>query len=137
MSKQATIHIPNPCPANWNQMAPAQNGKFCGECSKVVIDFSGKTLEEINAYLSGSTDKHICGRYEERHTISGNKWYNFLNNLENRMSKSGLKRLSLMLITVMLVLTGCHRRLQGAYAFYAQKKEKPPFHNKEQKARHI
>lgn len=58
------IYIPEPCHEDWSKMTPNQQGAFCKSCCKTVVDFSNKTKEEINNYLSENTDKKICGRFK-------------------------------------------------------------------------
>ncbi len=124
MNTNRKIQIENPCPANWKNMVPDKDGRFCRQCSKVVIDFSEKTLKEINVYLTDMKGEPVCGRYQERHTTTSNTWFTVLNSFETVLSKIKLQRLSIFLITGMLILTGCHRRLQGAYVSYSSKKNK-------------
>jgi hypothetical protein len=56
------IALNNPCTANWAEMTPKDNGRFCSNCQKSVIDFSALKDDEVIAYLS----KHngVCGRFE-------------------------------------------------------------------------
>ena len=57
------IEIPTPCHEDWSQMTPAEKGKFCQNCQKVVVDFTKKNdrevLEEINE------DENLCGRFRK------------------------------------------------------------------------
>ncbi len=117
------IHIPEPCNADWQNMTRDKNGRFCGTCQKVVVDFSHKTLEEIKIYFSNSGGKQICGRYQERHTNVANKWFSSLNNIELTLSKLKLQRLSVFLIAALLFLTGCYRHVQGRRLPYTVKKK--------------
>ncbi|HTF05985.1 MAG TPA: hypothetical protein VK826_18275 [Bacteroidia bacterium] len=52
--------IQNPCPEKWENMTPAEQNRFCGKCSRIIIDFTQKTTEEILNFLSGKED--VCGR---------------------------------------------------------------------------
>jgi len=56
------IRIPQPCTENWNKMSPEAQGRFCGKCCKVVIDFTGKSPEEIRDMLSARAGERVCGR---------------------------------------------------------------------------
>jgi hypothetical protein len=62
MAKQIQIEIPKPCHENWDTMSPEQKGKFCGVCSKTVVDFSlmgdGQILETLRKTTNG-----VCGRF--------------------------------------------------------------------------
>ncbi len=62
MEKETYLHIPQPCHENWDKMSPAQQGRFCQQCSKTVVDFSTMTDQQVLKVLSkesGST----CGRF--------------------------------------------------------------------------
>lgn len=57
------IQIKNPCDANWQEMTPAESGKFCGDCEKVVVDFSKMSDTEIKNYFVAYKDQKTCGRF--------------------------------------------------------------------------
>ena len=107
------IHIENSCPAKWEGMKPIDNGRYCSSCQKIVVDFSRKWLDEIKEYFSAH--QSVCGNYQERHTNTSNTWYNFLNNIENKLSSIRFRHLSLLLVTLFLFLTSCiaPRRTRG------------------------
>ena len=52
--------IQNPCSEKWENMSPVDQNRFCGKCSRIIIDFTQKTMEEILSFLSGKED--VCGR---------------------------------------------------------------------------
>jgi hypothetical protein len=56
------LNIPEPCHENWNQMTPQEQGRFCGSCKKVVVDFSVMSDQEILNYFS-KAGEHTCGRF--------------------------------------------------------------------------
>jgi len=56
------IDITNPCPESWDNMKDGKDDKFCEVCSKCVIDFTGKTDQEIEDIINQNYDKRICGR---------------------------------------------------------------------------
>lgn len=51
------ISIPKPCNENWNEMSPEQQGAFCKVCSKVVVDFSNMSDEEVLNYFAKKKKK--------------------------------------------------------------------------------
>jgi len=57
------IEIPKPCTADWDSMSPAERGKFCGACSKIVIDFTAMTTDEIKDYFLKHREQKICGHF--------------------------------------------------------------------------
>lgn len=57
------VRIPEPCHEDWNKMHPESNGRFCDACSKVVVDFTAFTDEEMLAYFQ-NTQSSICGRIQ-------------------------------------------------------------------------
>ena len=59
--KTISLAIPTPCHENWEEMTPMQNGKFCSNCQKKVIDFSLMSDREIIAYFEGQNGI-VCGR---------------------------------------------------------------------------
>jgi hypothetical protein len=62
MAEAIQIHIPEPCHENWQNMTPKEQGRFCGSCEKVVVDFSAMTDNELLDYISKAS-QHVCGRF--------------------------------------------------------------------------
>ncbi len=54
------IQLDNPCSEGWENMLPADRGRFCNSCSKQVIDFTAMKDAEIMAYFR--KHKNVCGR---------------------------------------------------------------------------
>jgi hypothetical protein len=72
MTNDLQIHIPTPCHENWDAMTPEAQGRFCGSCAKVVVDFSVMTDNEVLNYLkknTGSTCGHFTSDQLERPII--------------------------------------------------------------------
>jgi hypothetical protein len=63
MERKYKITIPEPCHEDWNKMTPNDNGRFCGSCSKTVVDFTNKLPDEIQAYFLQHTN--VCGRFKK------------------------------------------------------------------------
>ncbi|HEY9003332.1 MAG TPA: carboxypeptidase-like regulatory domain-containing protein [Mucilaginibacter sp.] len=57
-----SIAIEKPCAQSWQQMTQQNNGRYCGQCSKTVVDFTKMTDAEIIHYMSSRN--HICGRFD-------------------------------------------------------------------------
>jgi hypothetical protein len=58
-----SLSIPEPCTENWAQMTPCEKGRFCSNCQKTVVDFTGYTNAELAAFFSGRETESICGRF--------------------------------------------------------------------------
>jgi hypothetical protein len=67
MEEKYNVSIPEPCHEDWDKMKPAEQGRFCQSCCKVVVDFTSKTTNEIVDYLLAAGKKSVCGRaYDEQ-----------------------------------------------------------------------
>jgi hypothetical protein len=61
MKNPVQIAVPAPCHENWQQMAPADKGRFCASCQKNVTDFTDASDREIAAAFAGNSN--LCGRF--------------------------------------------------------------------------
>ncbi|WP_051605658.1 energy transducer TonB [Polaribacter sp. Hel_I_88] len=66
MNSKLKITIPKPCHENWNAMLPKEKGRFCGSCSKTVVDFTKKSPLEIKQYLTEKKHERICGHFYKK-----------------------------------------------------------------------
>lgn len=66
------ILIPKPCSESWDKMTPAMQGRHCAVCSKVVVDFSNCSNEEIIGYFSLNKDRKTCGRFRTEQVSNSN-----------------------------------------------------------------
>ncbi|SFN92846.1 CarboxypepD_reg-like domain-containing protein [Chitinophaga sp. YR627] len=57
------LSIPDRCTQPWNEMLPAEDGRFCLSCQKTVTDFTEMTDAEILAYLKRNKG-NSCGRFD-------------------------------------------------------------------------
>lgn len=55
------INIPAPCHESWNGMTPADKGRHCAACDKVVVDFTNWESDRILDYLKNNWG--ACGRF--------------------------------------------------------------------------
>jgi hypothetical protein len=53
----------NPCSYGWNNMTPADKGKHCAQCDKVVLDFTSMTDEQLLHFLL--KHKNVCGHFNK------------------------------------------------------------------------
>lgn len=65
MNSKFSIQIPSPCHEDWNQMLPAEQGRFCQSCEKTVVDFSQMSDEQVLNYfkLKQQNSERVCGRF--------------------------------------------------------------------------
>lgn len=107
------------CPEKWDAMSPQSSGRYCNSCEKVVTDFSQMSNEEILQRMHSSNEAGACGSFKAYQLEKPfHDKRNALIDLYRRISsgKTALpKFISLGLVTVLLLLSGCHRRLSGAY----------------------
>jgi hypothetical protein len=61
MAIKLKILIPEPCTQKWTDMVSAQNGRYCQQCEKEVVDFTKMTSEELKSWFTASNGK-VCGR---------------------------------------------------------------------------
>ncbi len=60
--KKIQLNVPDPCHENWFSMTPAEKGRYCNSCRKVVIDFSVMTDAEIIQYFQKDRG-NTCGNF--------------------------------------------------------------------------
>lgn len=73
------LTIPTPCHENWDQMSPAEQGRFCSVCSKTVQDFTAVPDEGIvDAFSQNSED--TCGRFKTSQ-LNRDLQFSFINSL--------------------------------------------------------
>jgi hypothetical protein len=65
MANNISLTIAEPCHENWNRMSPAEQGRFCGSCSKQVMDFSSMSDAQLVAFFQKPSGGSICGRFRE------------------------------------------------------------------------
>jgi hypothetical protein len=63
MSKSIHIKVAEPCHENWNNMTPKEQGRFCGSCQTVVVDFTAMSDKEMLDHISKAAGQHSCGRF--------------------------------------------------------------------------
>jgi hypothetical protein len=62
MRNPIQIIIPEPCSQKWEEMLPADGGRFCGQCQTKVIDFSTWSDSDLYHFFSRNT-MPVCGRF--------------------------------------------------------------------------
>ena len=61
-TKANDIGIQTPCHLDWTKMTPAQGGRFCGDCKKVVRDLSKMSEAEARALVAKERYEGLCVR---------------------------------------------------------------------------
>lgn len=61
------MNLPKPkyCGQDWGKMEPTEGGRVCGQCSKVIIDFSHKSWAEIQR-MQLANNVSLCGMYSQK-----------------------------------------------------------------------
>ncbi len=118
LMKDFQLSIPKPCPANWDQMSPAGNGKYCGSCEKIVVDFTEMTDADIKNYFQQHIGQKTCGHYKAHQvSIQHNQVQRFLLDLaqqvEGKMYGRPIRISLLFLLGAVMFLAGCKPTLTG------------------------
>lgn len=103
------ITVPKPCNENWNSMSPHKNGRFCGSCSKTVVDFTKMNTSEIqNYFIENSGKESICGHFKATQVATKkNTKYDHLRNQFNRIRIKPIKKMALFSLSLVFSLTSC------------------------------
>lgn len=108
-------HVPNPCHEDWSQMLPEEQGRFCGVCSKMVIDFTDWEPEAISDYLMQRKEEKVCGRFgvHQLHTPVKPRELNWPA-LIGVSALSYLRKVAAVIVVVFgLSSSSCNTRSQG------------------------
>jgi CarboxypepD_reg-like domain len=84
--------IPKPkhCRQNWLEMTPSDGGRLCGQCRKVIVDFSKKSWKEIEQ-LQQQNNNSLCGMYHSKQLDNwGQEIYSRKDNLLKVATITGL-----------------------------------------------
>ena len=68
MKNETYVQINKPCHENWDKMTPEDQGRFCANCNKSVIDFSLMTDNQILSHLNKS-NTNLCGRFHSEQLL--------------------------------------------------------------------
>ena len=102
--------IPEPCHENWNEMLPCEKGAFCSVCSKIVIDFTNLSDDEVKNYFFKNNGQQTCGRFNNHQLSFPDK------SLEKLLGDNipfWKKFLAIVIILFGSFLTGCEQPTQG------------------------
>ncbi|GAB4035957.1 carboxypeptidase-like regulatory domain-containing protein [Spirosoma jeollabukense] len=59
-----TIQIPQPCHERWDDMQPHEQGRFCANCQKMVVDYTALSDRELVKLLTKPLTTS-CGRFRD------------------------------------------------------------------------
>ncbi|WP_210462865.1 carboxypeptidase-like regulatory domain-containing protein [Rufibacter roseolus] len=59
-TRRLTVTIPQPCHEDWASMTPLNQGRFCQNCQKTVVDFTMMSDVEVVDWLG---KENTCGRF--------------------------------------------------------------------------
>lgn len=63
--QSSKVYVPEPCHEDWNKMTPKEQGRFCDSCSKVVVDFTKMSNQEVRDYLQENSNQRVCGHFKK------------------------------------------------------------------------
>lgn len=61
--EKTDVAIALPCTVDWRKMTPAEGGRFCGDCKKVVRDLSTMRERDARTLLRSAGNGELCVRY--------------------------------------------------------------------------
>lgn len=103
------IHVPNPCPEQWENMSSVNGGRYCASCNICVTDFSQMNEREIGTYLQ-RTSGRTCGHFRWDQVTDGTThsgWKYFFK------WKSALA----LLLVGSVFMISCRRHVRGCAAY--------------------
>ena len=122
--RKSTIGLSFQCPKKWQSMSPANGGRFCADCNKVVKEFSGVSVTKPQALILASNEEEICGNFysyqlEKPFGSWRDKIISFYQQVAFGLKANIIsKKLALFILSVVLVVTGCARRTRGMIAVF-------------------
>lgn len=78
-----TIPKPKHCGQNWLEMNPTDGGRICGQCNKVIIDFSKMSWAEIEQ-IQRQNNNAVCGMYNSQQL---DKWGEEISTRKDKLLK--------------------------------------------------
>ncbi|MNU79652.1 hypothetical protein D3C71_692670 [compost metagenome] len=72
--KKIKYTIEEPCHADWDQMKPEAQGRFCESCSTNVVDFTVMSDFSIVHYMESKKNESVCGRFTEGQLKKDYQW---------------------------------------------------------------
>ncbi|MCX6319895.1 MAG: carboxypeptidase-like regulatory domain-containing protein [Bacteroidetes bacterium] len=63
MPDQLQLIVTSVCHENWDAMSPDEQGRFCAQCQKQVIDFSSMNDRQLSEFFKKPSTGSLCGRF--------------------------------------------------------------------------
>jgi CarboxypepD_reg-like domain len=63
LKKQLQLSVQESCHENWEAMTPSEKGRYCGQCQKQVIDFTGMSDRQLTEFFKKPSTGSVCGRF--------------------------------------------------------------------------
>lgn len=101
------LSIKEPCKESWAEMRIGLHSRFCNNCQKNVIDFTGKSREEILEILfNRNGEKNTCGRFNKSQLDFSNS--NLIVTINAFDKRNRNQNLTFYLLTISaLILASC------------------------------
>ena|GEM_PF-914055 len=116
--KENRIELTFTCPVKWDSMSPDKAGRYCSSCSKPVKDFTKQSVEQICS--DPQTANYECGSFyaSQLHKPFGDWRDKLIEYYQDLVTKRSSKKMALMFVTLLILISGCRsRRMGGAYAY--------------------
>lgn len=103
------------CGESYEHMPVRGEGRYCGKCDQVVVDFTKMSLEEIRSWFEARKGQPVCGRYPTLHTNQPLKkkerhFLRFQDKLSRAKFWRPLRLSLLLLLTLAFLAAGCRSR---------------------------
>ena len=85
MPPSIQLLVTNPCHEGWDNMTPVEKGRYCGSCSRTVIDFTDMSDAALIDYFTRPKEGPVCGRFANDQL--GRKLETVSNKRRNRMGQ--------------------------------------------------
>ncbi len=72
------MQITSPCHQNFSKMHKHGNGRYCGSCQKVVVDFTQMDQKQLINYFKEHKSENVCGRVKNFQIRKQNVFESFL-----------------------------------------------------------
>ena len=113
-----TLEINKPCPLNYSKMDKTTGGRHCSTCNKVVVDFRGKSPEEISKYFRERPSEDLCGKFSREQVSVNSRLDKWIIRQKAKKNKFPLTFLCLLLISWLLSLSSCMGKAASNVSVY-------------------